>query len=46
LDSDTEESLSARILEQEHQMYPEAIRLFAEDRILINRRRISIKDQL
>lgn len=46
LDSDTEESLSARILEQEHQMYPEAIRLFAEDRIRINRRRISIKDQL
>ena len=33
LDDDTEESLSARILEQEHRIYPEAIRLFSEGKI-------------
>jgi phosphoribosylglycinamide formyltransferase 1 len=27
LDDDTEETLSARILEQEHQLYPAALRL-------------------
>ena len=30
---DTEETLSARILVQEHRIYPEAIRLFAEGRL-------------
>lgn len=35
LDDDSEESLSARILEKEHQIYPEAIKLFAENRIEI-----------
>ena len=44
LDSDTEETLSARILEQEHQIYPEAIRLFSEGKIRINGRKISIED--
>ncbi|RMF88454.1 MAG: phosphoribosylglycinamide formyltransferase [Nitrospirae bacterium] len=32
-DDDTEESLSARILEQEHQAYPEAIRLIATGQV-------------
>src|SRR5207245_8926399 len=32
---DTEESLSARILVEEHRLYPEAIRLFAEARLTI-----------
>ena len=32
---DTEESLSARILAQEHRIYPHAIQLFAEDRLEI-----------
>jgi len=32
---DTEESLSARILLEEHRLYPEAIRLFAEGRLTI-----------
>ncbi|MDE1726654.1 MAG: phosphoribosylglycinamide formyltransferase [Thaumarchaeota archaeon] len=32
-DGDTEESLSKRILEQEHRIYPKAVRLFAEGRI-------------
>lgn len=30
LEDDTEETLSARILEQEHKLYPQAIKLFAE----------------
>jgi phosphoribosylglycinamide formyltransferase-1 len=33
LDSDDEDSLSARVLQQEHQVYPLAIRWFAEDRL-------------
>ena len=36
---DTEESLSARILVEEHRLYPEAIRLFAERRLAIVGRR-------
>lgn len=39
---DTEEALSARILEQEHLVYPEAVRLFAEDRLRIEGRRVLI----
>jgi phosphoribosylglycinamide formyltransferase-1 len=31
LDGDTEETLSARILEEEHKAYPEAIRLISKD---------------
>ena len=40
--SDTEESLAARILEQEHRIYPEAIRLFAEGRLRIQGRRVMV----
>jgi phosphoribosylglycinamide formyltransferase-1 len=32
---DTEETLSKRILRKEHQIYPDAVRLFAEKRIKI-----------
>ena len=32
---DTEESLAARLLEQEHVIYPQAVRLFVEDRLSI-----------
>ncbi len=42
LDNDTEESLSARILQQEHQLYPKAIQLIAEGRVRINGRRVLI----
>jgi phosphoribosylglycinamide formyltransferase 1 len=42
LDSDTEEILSARILEQEHILYPEAIRLFCEGKIRFNGRKILV----
>jgi len=40
---DTEESLSARILVEEHRLYPEAIRLFAEGRLTISGRRVTIR---
>jgi phosphoribosylglycinamide formyltransferase-1 len=42
MDGDDEETLSARILEQEHQIYPEAVRLFGEGRIKVQGRRVSI----
>jgi len=42
LDSDTEETLSARILEQEHKIYPEAIRFFSEGKLKIEGRRVKI----
>ena len=42
MDGDTEEALSARILEQEHQLYPEAVRLISEGRIKVDGRRVSI----
>ena len=38
LDEDTEETLSARILTYEHQIYPQAIQLFAEGRLEIRGR--------
>lgn len=41
-DNDTEESLSARILKEEHQTYPEAVRLFAEGKLVIEGRRVKI----
>ncbi len=43
LDTDTEETLAERILEQEHRIYPEAIRLFAEGRLRIEGRRVLIE---
>ena len=42
LDDDTEESLSARILEQEHRLYVEAVRLFCEDRLRVEGRRVRV----
>ena len=40
LDADTEESLSARILEQEHQIYPKAIQYVLDGQIRIDGRRV------
>jgi len=40
---DTEESLSARILVEEHRLYPEAIRLFAEGRLTISGRKVVVR---
>ena len=39
---DTEETLAARILVQEHRIYPEAIRLFAEGVLRIEGRRVIV----
>src|SRR5947208_11194378 len=38
-DDDTPEALAARVHEQEHDAYPEAIRLFAEGRLRLDGRR-------
>jgi phosphoribosylglycinamide formyltransferase-1 len=42
LETDTEETLAARILEQEHLAYPEAVALFFENRLSIEGRRVRI----
>jgi phosphoribosylglycinamide formyltransferase-1 len=42
LDEDDEDSLSERILEQEHIAYPEAVALFCADRLAIFGRRVKI----
>ena len=42
-DDDTEESLSEKILKEEHQIYPRAIQLFCEGRLMIKGRRVFIK---
>ena len=42
-DDDTEETLSARILEQEHIIYPKAIQLFVEGRLKIEGRKVRIR---
>jgi len=43
LDQDTEETLSARILEQEHQIYPEALKLVCAERVRVKQRRVLIR---
>ena len=40
---DTEETLSARILNLEHKIFPEAIRLYAEGRLSVEGRVVKIK---
>ncbi|HSW62840.1 MAG TPA: phosphoribosylglycinamide formyltransferase [Dissulfurispiraceae bacterium] len=40
--SDSEESLSSRILVEEHRIYPEAIRLYAEGRLTVDGRIVKI----
>jgi phosphoribosylglycinamide formyltransferase 1 len=42
-DDDTEASLSARIRAEEHRLFPEAIRLYAEDRLVVEGRRVLIR---
>jgi phosphoribosylglycinamide formyltransferase 1 len=43
LPDDTEATLSERILAEEHRIYPEAVRLFAEGRLRIEGRRVRIR---
>ena len=42
MENDTVETLAARILEQEHKAFPEAVKLFCEDRLVIEGRRVRI----
>jgi len=42
LDDDTEETLAARILEQEHKIFPEAVRLFVQGQLRIEGRKVRI----
>jgi phosphoribosylglycinamide formyltransferase 1 len=44
LPGDNEESLAARILKEEHRIYPQAIQFFAQGRILLTGRKVQIKD--
>jgi phosphoribosylglycinamide formyltransferase-1 len=43
LQDDTEETLSERILKEEHKIYPEAVQLFFEGRLEVEGRRVTIK---
>jgi phosphoribosylglycinamide formyltransferase-1 len=42
-EGDTAESLEARIMVEEHRIYPEAIQLFAEGRLMVEGRRVHIR---
>lgn len=42
-EEDNEDSLSARILEREHLIFPQAVKLFCDDRLIIKGRHVSIK---
>jgi len=42
-EDDTEETLSARILEQEHRILPQAIQFFAEGRFDVTGRRVAVR---
>ena len=43
LDGDTEETLAARVLEQEHRILPQAIQYFVEQRLEVSGRRVILK---
>ena len=42
LPDDTSKTLSARVLQQEHRIYPEAIRWFLEDRLQLSHNHVSV----
>ena len=44
-EGDTAEALAGRILEKEHELYPQAIRLFIEGRLSIRGRRVLIREE-
>lgn len=46
LPGDTADSLAERVLEAEHRLYPEAVRLFAEGRVSVEGRRVLIHDAI
>jgi phosphoribosylglycinamide formyltransferase-1 len=46
LDDDTVETLSARILKQEHLVYPKAIQYIVDGRVTIEGRRVKIREEV
>ena len=42
LDGDTEETLGARVLEEEHKIYPRAVQLYCEGRLKVDGRHVTI----
>ena len=46
LDEDTHDTLAARILVQEHTILPEVVKLWAEDRLTVNGRKVKIRRAL
>jgi phosphoribosylglycinamide formyltransferase 1 len=45
LESDTEDSLAARVLVQEHRIFPQAVRWLCEDRVTVNTEgRVQVRD--
>ena len=44
LQDDTEETLSARILKEEHKIYPESVRLYFEGKLEVDGRRVFIRE--
>ncbi|MGH8751368.1 MAG: phosphoribosylglycinamide formyltransferase [Burkholderiales bacterium] len=44
LPGDSADSLAARVLEQEHEIYPQAVRWFAEERLVIENGRVRVMD--
>jgi phosphoribosylglycinamide formyltransferase-1 len=45
LPGDTEETLASRLLAEEHKLYPYAVRLFVEDRLVIDNGEVRILDR-
>jgi phosphoribosylglycinamide formyltransferase-1 len=43
LESDTEEALAARILSEEHRIYPRAVQWFAQGRLALEGRRVTVR---
>lgn len=43
-ETDTPETLAARILEQEHRIYPRAVQLYAEGRLRVQGRRVVVRE--
>ncbi len=45
LEDDNPETLAARVLKVEHELYPETLQLFAEGRVIITNNRVSIAEK-
>jgi phosphoribosylglycinamide formyltransferase-1 len=43
-DDDTAETLQERILKEEHRIYPQAVQLYAENKLIINGRKVHVRD--